>query len=282
MCIMSSVNTITALCLLAMVVCVAGHYKIAAFNIQTFGRAKMDKPDVVNIIKQIVLRYDIILIQEIRDSSGNSLKVLNNTLNTQEHFSYTLSPRLGRSSNYKEQYAYFYRTDRVNLVATHLYDDNTPADVFEREPYCTLFEIPEPAPWKLALVGLHSKPDDAVEEIGYLNVVDAEVEAEFNTTNILFLGDLNAACNYASAAELSHTEIFTNSDYSVLISRSKDTTTKSSTCAYDRIIAKGSRLKSAIVSAGVFDFKSAYSLTQQETVVVSDHFPVEITLSSSL
>ena len=39
---------------------------------------------------------------------------------------------------------YIDRIDRVNLLATHLYDDNAPADVFEREPYCALFELPEP------------------------------------------------------------------------------------------------------------------------------------------
>ena len=38
------------------------------------------------------------------------------------------------------------------------------------------------APWRLAFVGLHSKPDDAVEEIGYLDVVGAEVERVFSTS----------------------------------------------------------------------------------------------------
>ena len=53
----------------------------------------------------------------------------------------------------------------------------------------------------------------------------------------MFLGDLNAGCDYASASDLTHTEVFSNSAYKVLISRNKDTTTKSSVCAYDRFVA---------------------------------------------
>ena len=50
---MSSVNVMTAIYFATVMATVAGHYKFAAFNIQTFGKAKMSKPDVVNVIKQV-------------------------------------------------------------------------------------------------------------------------------------------------------------------------------------------------------------------------------------
>ena len=41
--------------------------RIATFNIQTFGKTKMSKPEVVNVLVDTVLKYDLVSIQEIRD-----------------------------------------------------------------------------------------------------------------------------------------------------------------------------------------------------------------------
>ena len=45
----------------------------------------------------------------------------------------SISERLGRT-NSKEQYAFFYRTARVEILSTHQFDDSV-EDVFQREPY---------------------------------------------------------------------------------------------------------------------------------------------------
>eukprot|EP00954_Amorphochlora_amoebiformis_P029368 1393065-Amorphochlora_amoeboformis.AAC.3 len=42
---------------------------IAAFNIQVFGESKFSKPDVVTELLRICKRYDMVVVQEIRDSS---------------------------------------------------------------------------------------------------------------------------------------------------------------------------------------------------------------------
>ncbi|XP_013392738.1 deoxyribonuclease-1-like, partial [Lingula anatina] len=43
--------------------------KIGAFNVRVFGPTKASIPAVMNTIAKVVARYDIILIQEVRDSS---------------------------------------------------------------------------------------------------------------------------------------------------------------------------------------------------------------------
>lgn len=48
-------------------------------------------------------------------------------------YNMTISQRLGRTSS-KEQYAFFYRTARVEILSTHQFDDSA-EDVFQREPY---------------------------------------------------------------------------------------------------------------------------------------------------
>ena len=48
--------------------------KIGAFNIRRFGKAKMRDAEVVRILKEIVRRYDVLLLQEIVDNSGEAVQ----------------------------------------------------------------------------------------------------------------------------------------------------------------------------------------------------------------
>ena len=48
-------------------------------------------------------------------------------------YNMSISERLGRT-NSKEQYAFLYRTARVEILSIHQFDDSA-EDVFQREPY---------------------------------------------------------------------------------------------------------------------------------------------------
>ena len=41
--------------------------RIATFNIKVFGKAKMDKPEVVEELVSIVTKYDLVAVQEVKD-----------------------------------------------------------------------------------------------------------------------------------------------------------------------------------------------------------------------
>ena len=41
--------------------------RIATFNIKVFGKAKMDKPEVVSQLVDTVLQYDMVAVQEVKD-----------------------------------------------------------------------------------------------------------------------------------------------------------------------------------------------------------------------
>lgn len=87
---------------------------IGTFNIQSLGSTKMSRPDFVSMIVKILARFDIVVIQEIKDSTGSEVIVgLSNALNehvadTGIRYEYVISPRLGLST-YKEQLAFLYR-----------------------------------------------------------------------------------------------------------------------------------------------------------------------------
>lgn len=88
--------------------------KIGSFNIQTLGPTKIANKTIVTTICQILSRYDIVAIQEIRDSNMDFvMTILIDQLNDFVQskgikYSYTLSHRLGFTS-YKEIYAFVYR-----------------------------------------------------------------------------------------------------------------------------------------------------------------------------
>uniref|UniRef100_A0A8C4KXK5 Uncharacterized protein n=1 Tax=Equus asinus asinus TaxID=83772 RepID=A0A8C4KXK5_EQUAS len=70
-----------ALLALAGLLQVALSLRIAAFNIRTFGETKMSNDTLSNYIVQILNRYDIALIQEVRDSHLTAVGKLLDRLN---------------------------------------------------------------------------------------------------------------------------------------------------------------------------------------------------------
>lgn len=49
---------------------------IASFNIEAFGQTKASKPEVMEILANIIRKYDIVAIQEIRDAAGTAILAL--------------------------------------------------------------------------------------------------------------------------------------------------------------------------------------------------------------
>jgi len=89
---------------------------------------------------------------------------------------------------------------------------------------------------ELVLIGLHTDPDTAVEEMEALVNVHAAVEQKWNTDDILIMGDLNADCSYASATELAGLTLRNDPPFTWPIGDDVDTTTSSTDCAYDRCV----------------------------------------------
>ena len=56
---------------------------VGSFNIQSLGPTKMGRPEFVSTVVKILARYDIVLIQEIKDSSDKNevFQVLIDVLN---------------------------------------------------------------------------------------------------------------------------------------------------------------------------------------------------------
>lgn len=255
----------------------AEQISIAAFNIQIFGQSKAAKEEVMNVLADTIRRYDIVGIQEIRDASGTSLPKLVEMINngTDENgqpyrYDYVVSDRLGRSTS-KEQYAYIYNADTV-LVASEplVYPEPDGTDPFEREPYMVTFRTHE-GTFDAVLILIHTKPDDAKNEINELDSVVRYAKSIYKgQENYILMGDFNADGSYFNESGDSSLK---SEEYLWLIGNDEVTTTKTDN-TYDRIVITKSLEPYFAENAGVFNYSAEYGLNETQTYEVSDHYPI--------
>ncbi|XP_036870301.1 deoxyribonuclease-1 isoform X6 [Manis javanica] len=276
-----------ALLSLASLLQVALALRIAAFNIRTFGEAKMSNATLSNYIVQIVNRYDIALIQEVRDSHLTAVGSLLDKLNQDDPntFHYVVSEPLGRGT-YKERYLFLFRPHQVSVPDSYQYDDGCEPcgnDTFSREPAVIRVHSPLTEVRDFAIVPLHAAPSDAVAEIDALYDVYLDVQQRWGLEDIMLMGDFNAGCSYVSPSSWPSIRLRTSPAFQWLIPDTADTTVTSTHCAYDRIVVAGTLLQRAVVpgSAAPFDFQAAFGLSNETAQAVSDHYPVEVRLRSA-
>uniref|UniRef100_A0A3P8TSV4 Deoxyribonuclease n=1 Tax=Amphiprion percula TaxID=161767 RepID=A0A3P8TSV4_AMPPE len=261
---------------------------LGAFNIKTFGDTKASNTTLMNIINTIVHRYDILLIQEVRDSDLSATKKLMDLYKggNGPEFGYIVSEPLGRST-YTERYLFLYRykegLQTVSVVRNYTYDDGCEpcgTDTFNREPFVVMFTTTYTAVKNFVLIPQHTSPDSAVEELQALYDVVVDVRKRWNTNDIVLLGDFNAGCSYVSGSDWQKIQIFTDKSFHWLIPDDADTTVGHTECPYDRIVVTTDMMKGVVPgSAKVYDYMTDLKLSHSLALAVSDHYPVEVTLA---
>ncbi|KAK1877219.1 Deoxyribonuclease-1 [Dissostichus eleginoides] len=252
--------------------------RIGAFNIQKFGTGKFDKPEAIDIIKEIVLRYDIILIQEVLCNHDLSVphRLLALVNQGSPQFSYIVSLPLGpgilKLMSHKERYLFLYRYQKVSVKGSFQY----PGNDFMRPPFVVQFSSTETAVKEFVLIPIHTKPEKAVKEIDALVDVVAAAKLKWTNNNIMVLGDFNAGSRYVGDRDWKNIRLRANTNFHWLIDDNVATTMAEKPIqAHDRIVVTTEMEKGVVAgSAAVFDFIKAYS--PKEAKKVSDHFPVEV------
>jgi deoxyribonuclease-1-like protein len=121
-------------------------------------------------------------------------------------------------------------------------------------------------------ITIHTDPDEATEEINGLGAVVAYAQGSYpDEQDFIVMGDLNADGSYFDE---DGTSTLSGSEYYWVIDDGVDTTTKSTDYTYDRIIVTDSAVSNLSGDSGVFRFDIEYELSGDETVAVSDHYPV--------
>lgn len=258
----------------------SGEYLLASFNVRVFGQKKIQNQPVVDHLIEIISRYDLILIQEIRDASETAIEELIKQVNeaNDNAFAMVTSPRLGRTSS-KEQYSVFYRHEFFQPVDSYVYSD--PDDVFEREPFNVRFQVSNWALPDLVISAIHTKPDDAVSELSHMVDVYEDLVVRWSIQNVLIMGDFNADCNYVRKKNWPDVRLRNDSRFQWYIDDEDDTTVRESTdCAYDRFAVAGEDLQAAVKTASVFNFAEEFHINMSVAEMVSDHFPIQMRISA--
>ncbi|MBI1248573.1 endonuclease/exonuclease/phosphatase [bacterium] len=249
--------------------------RIASFNIQVFGQSKMDKPDVMQILTKVVKSFDIVAVQELRSAEQDVIPRWLEMINADgENWGALVGPRLGRTVS-KEQYVFLYNKGTIEFVEKSDFTINDPMDLLHREPYVASFRAiakPGVQPFTFTLINIHTDPDLVETELDALGeVYEVVCQANPNEDDVILLGDLNT--DYTHFGQLGRIPgIF------AAIQGTPTNTRKSK--SYDNIVFEPRHTAEFTGQAGVFDLISAYKLTEEKALDVSDHFPIWATFST--
>lgn len=247
----------------------ASEITIATFNVQVFGQTKASKPDVMATLASIVRAYDLVAIQEIKDSQGRVPGLFLDAVNADgSAYAMDIGPRTGlqeddRSS--QEQYGYYYDTTTIEQVGDGALFDDSVGDLFQREPYAARFKA-KAGSFTFVLIDIHTRPESAVPEIRALFYVMLWAQARWpEEDDFIVLGDFNASCDYAADLVLDNMAIH-GADFRWIVPHDADTNLSARRCAYDRIVMTAD---TSLDFAGEWGVDRAFTDKR-----VSDHWPV--------
>jgi deoxyribonuclease-1-like protein len=243
--------------------------RIASFNIQVFGTSKASKPEVMQVLAEIVRRFDIVAIQEIRSQDETLLPRFVDLVNaTGRHYDYVIGPRLGRTVS-KEQYAYVFDAATIEVDRSAVYTVDDPDDLLHRPPLVAPFRCRGPPPdeaFTFTLINIHTDPDETATELDALADVFRAVQNDGRgEDDIILLGDLNV-----DDRKLGRLGQIPN----VMPVLVQTPTNTRGTKMYDNILFNRVATVEFMGRAGVVDLMSEFNLTLEAALAVSDHLPV--------
>jgi deoxyribonuclease-1-like protein len=246
-----------------------GTVRLASFNIQVFGRTKLEKPEVMQVLAETVRKFDLVNIQEVRSTTDDILPRFIDLINsTGRHYDFVIGPRLGRT-NSKEQYAIVFDTQTLEVDRTSIYTVDDKDDLFQRPPLVASFRVRGPPPdqaFTFTLIDVHTEPDEAEQEINALAQVYRAVRNDGRgEDDIILMGDLNG-----DEKKFGVLKQIPNISWVI----SGVPTNTRGTKTYDNIIFDRAATVEFTGHGGVFDIMREFNLTLNQALEVSDHFPV--------
>ncbi len=242
---------------------------VGSFNIQDFGVAKLGNSDAMAIIVDIVRKFDIIAIQELRSTDQTVVPKFVELLNINgESYNYIVGPRQGYTIR-KEQYIYIYDASKIELVGEP-YIANDPQDAMHRSPLVASFrcrQAPEGQGFTFTILNLHIDPDDVPAEMQtMLDIVPGIRQMHAAEDDFIILGDLNSPPRYfMSFPWLQNQRALIRDTWATKPRSGRNT---------DNIVIDAVRTAEYQGMSGVVNLMKEYDLSVEQALIVSDHMPV--------
>lgn len=243
--------------------------RIASFNIQAFGEAKLRDPQVAACLAQIIQQFDIVAVQELRGSDVSFLRDFVQQINAQgSNFDSIASPP-AQTGRYVERTAFLFNRNTIEWDGSHAYSVQDPDDLMYREPFVGWFRAVHPESdraFTFSLANVHLDARKPLEEIAALGQLLGAVRGDGRfEDDIVIAGDFNAAPQYLR--DLQQTV-----GLQLLISGTA--TNVELTRHADNLLIHPLATSEFTGRAGVFDFLKAFNLTVEQASAISDHLPV--------
>lgn len=253
-----------------------GTIAVGSFNIQVFGQSKLEKPKVVEVLAQVVRRFDVIAIQELRAKEQDIIPRFLEQVNADgSRYDYIIGPRLGRTAS-KEQYVYLYDANRIEVLPGSVYSAEDPEDHLHREPLMATFRVRSDRsakPFTFTLINVHTDPDEVQWELGALDDVFVSVQRDrIREDDVIMLGDFNAD-------EYHLGQLGQLPGMSKVIAG--QTTNTKGTESYDNMLFDRRNTVEYTGRSGVLNLREEYGLSMEDALEVSDHLPVWATFSAT-
>jgi endonuclease/exonuclease/phosphatase family metal-dependent hydrolase len=243
--------------------------RVASFNIQVFGDKKLSDPKVAPILAQIIRKFDVVAIQEVRTEDATFMNRFLQMINLAGvPYDAVVGPRLGRTVS-KEQYAFIFDTTRIEIDRVSVYTVKDPDDLLHREPLVAGFRARGPDPnqaFTFTLIDIHTDPDEKDNELNALDDVFRAVRDDGRgEDDVILLGDLNS--DEAHLGQLGALPYI-----SYVISGVPTNTRGNKT--YDNILFDRRATTEFLGRGGVLDVMREFNLTVEDALLVSDHLPI--------
>lgn len=246
--------------------------RIASFDIQAFGPAKFAKPLATKVIVDLIRRFDVVALQDVRSSRDDQLPRLVEMLNaTGRHYDFVIGPRQGPAEA-EEQFALVFDTASVAVDRTTVYTVNDPGRQLTYDPLVASFQVRGP------------RDDEAFT----FTLVDVNVAAQRHKQELAALAEVARAIRrdgYDGRVEDDVILIgnFDSDDQNLgLLGDLPDTataivsmpTTTRGTRMLDNIVFNRRATIEFTGRWGVVDLMHEFNLTMTQALEVSDHLPI--------
>lgn len=249
--------------------------RVASFNVESMGPAKLAKPHVVETLVRILRQYDVIALQEIRSERDDILPLLVERLNQSGRtYDYMVGPRVGRTAPH-DQFAFVFDTSRLETDRYQLYTIDDPQDLVTFEPLVAWFRckgLPQHQAFTFSLISVRIDPNFAARERNILpGLIEAVERDGRREDDWILVGDF--AGGVSELRDLDNgTNRFAIRDIPTDITGER---------MLSGVIFSGRATTEFTGRAGAFDFLRKYNLSIEQAHEVSRHLPVWAEFSAS-
>ena len=243
--------------------------RVGSFNAQVLGRSKSEKVVVMEILARIVRQFDVLALQEISAEDQDVLARLIERVNSDgRRYDYVVGRPLGKSAP-REQYAFLFDRESVEIDRDQLYTVEDPQQLLYRPPLVGSFRVRGPAreqAFAFTLVNLRMDSGRAVTERTFLDDVFRLVRDDGRgEDDVILLGDFQADDEHLGPIS----EIA-----SMAIAVTKTPTNPDQTKQWDNLVFESQATEEFTGRSGTLNLMRQYNLSLQEALEVSDHLPV--------